>query len=218
MTATATHPNWKKLFAQMLVGAALGAAFFSGLILLFKGRGLNLDDPGQIISLAAGMVYVLMGLMVGFGVLAPRTGARLLNVQDAEELNDQRPVLAYSAASAVLTGLIFLVLAAVPADGDGRWVSGEVAAVAVGLCLLALIVLTRLTNRLVDELMRRVSMEAQALTASVAMVLFGGWAALAHLGYAKWLGPLPFVAGLAMIQLFAIFWVAAKRGMMMPRT
>jgi predicted lysophospholipase L1 biosynthesis ABC-type transport system permease subunit len=217
MTGTANTLNWKKLSAQVLVGAAMGAAFVSGLLLLFKDRGLELDDPGQMIALGTGAVYALIGLMVGLGALAPRTGTRLLNVEDAEELTDQRTILGYSAVSCVLIGLFFLVLAAVPAGSEGGWVSSNLAAVVAGGSLLALVLLTHLTNRRVDELTRQVSMEAQALTLSVAMVLFGGWAGLSHLGYTPWISPLAFVAGLALLQLLAIFWVAAKRGLMTPR-
>ena len=217
MTGSAATLNWKKLSAQMLAGAAIGAAFVSGLIWLFKDRGLDLDDPGQAIALGTGAIYALIGLMVGLGALAPRTGARLLNVEDAEELTDQRTVLGYSAVSCVLIGLFFLVLAAVPAGGEGGWVSPNVAAIIGGASLLALIALTLLTNRRVDELTRQVSMEAQALALSVAMVLFGGWAGLAHLDYVEWISPLAFVAGLALLQLLAIFWIGAKRGLMTPR-
>jgi len=52
---------------------------------------------------------------------------------------------------------------------------------------------------------------------NLSFLLFGGWAALAHLGYAQWITPLGLLSGLALVQLAAIFWVVGERGMLMPR-
>ena len=214
MTGTITQPNWKKFFLQMLVGAVVGGA--STMAILLAWGDLDSSDPAQLVAIVTGMIYLLMGLMVGFGTIAPVTGARILNVEDVEDLRDQRTILGLSAAACVMIGLLFLVLAAVPAGGTGGLFNREVAAILAGVCLVALIVLTRLTNRRVDELTRHVSMEASSLAMQSSFIIFGGWAALAHFGFVQWIGPLALVSGLALLQLLAIFWVSGKRGLMVP--
>lgn len=151
------------------------------------------------------------------GALAPRTGAHLLNVEDAEKLRHERPILSLSAVACLLTGLFFLTLAAIPADGDGRLLSREIAAMVAGGCLIVLVAMTRWTNRNVDELTRQVSVVSSAFAMHAIMLLLGGWASLAHLGYAVWISPLAFVSGLALLQLVAISWVSEKRGLLRPR-
>lgn len=215
MTSTVSQSNWKKFFIQMLAGAVVGGG--SALLVLQAWDDAGSMEPAQSFALLTGLIYALMGLMVGIGVIAPGAGARVLNVEDAEELRDQRSVLALSAAACVLIGLLFLVLATVPAGGDDGLVRREVAAVLAGICVAALIVLARMTNRLVDELTRHISMESSALTMQASFVVFGGWGALVHLGFVEWIAPLALVAGMALLQLVAIFWVSAKRGLLVPR-
>lgn len=214
MTATITRPNWKKLLLQMLVGAVLGGA--ATMAVLWAWDDLDPFNPGQMVAFVTGMIYALMGVMVGAGVIAPVTGAQLLNVEDVEDLRDQRTILGLSSAACVMIGLLFLTLAAVPAGGTNGPFSREIAATLAGICLAALIVLTLLTNRRVDELTRHISMEASSLAMQSSFVIFGGWAALAHLGFVEWIGPLELISGLALIQLLAIFWVSGKHGLMVP--
>jgi hypothetical protein len=216
MTGTSAQLNWKRLLVQLLGGAVVGGAGMATVLLAFDGSGLDSSEPSQMLALVAGVIYALLGLMVGVGVFVPRAGARFLNVADVDDLRDQRAVLGLSSAACLLTGLLFLVLAAVPAGGAGGQVSPEVAAAVAALCLVALVVLGRLVTRRADEMSRQVGLEASSLAMQSAFVLFGGWAALSHLGFADWMRPLALVAGLALLQLLAIFWVAGTRGLMVP--
>ena len=212
MTATITRPNWKKMLLQMLAGAVIGGA--ATMAALMTWDDLDPSDPAQMVAFVTGMIYALMGTMVGIGAIAPAAGARMLNVEDVEDLRDQRTILGLSAAACLFIGLLFLTLAAVPAGGNSGPFSREVAAVLAGVCLVALILLTLLTNRRVDELTLHISMEASSLAMQSSFVIFGGWAALAHLGFVEWIGPLALISGLALLQLLAIFWVSGKRGLM----
>ncbi len=216
MTGNVAQLNWKKLSVQTLSGAAVGGASMGAVLFALDRGGHDFADPSQMIALVTGMIYALLGLMVGFGAFAPRTGARYLNVEDADDLRDQRLVLGLSSAACVLIGLLFLVLAAISAADRTGPFSPEVAAVVVGICLIGLTALTRLTTRRVDELSRQVSLEASALALQGGFLVFGGWACLAHLGFTNWIEPLAFVSGMALLQLLAIFWVAARRGLMVP--
>ena len=212
MTDSVTTVNWKKFIVQMLAGGVVGAAFTAAVLYFWDGLGLDAAQPVQVIALVAGMIYAVMGLMVGVLAAVPSAGARILNVDDAEELRDQQPVLIISAATCVVIGLFFLILAAVPASGDSGLVDRDVALPVAAVSLLAVIVMTRMTTRMVDELTQKISMESSAVAMQATMILFGGWAALAHLGYAEWVDPLAFIAILALLQLVVVFWVAVRRG------
>lgn len=131
--------------------------------------GTDSADPGTAIALVTGMSYALIGLLVAFGIAAPGDGAKLLNVEDAEELREESPKLRYGAVAC------FLILT------------------------------------------RQINLEASTLTLLLAMALFGGWAALAHLDFTGWVTPLALIAVLALIQLVSIMIVCARRGLMMPR-
>ena len=148
MTATITRPNWKKMLLQMLAGAMIGGA--ATMAALMTWDDLDPSDPAQMVAFVTGMIYALMGTMVGIGAIAPAAGARMLNVEDVEDLRDQRTILGLSAAACLFIGLLFLTLAAVPAGGNSGPFSRQVAAVLAGVCLVALIVLTLLTNRRAD--------------------------------------------------------------------
>ncbi|HEV2044034.1 MAG TPA: hypothetical protein VGR05_05070, partial [Sphingomicrobium sp.] len=149
MTGTATNPNWKKLFAQMLAGAVFGAAVSGAILYFWKDHGLDTADPAQVLAFTAGMIYALIGLMVGGLSFVPRAGAQLLNVEDVEDLRDQQPILRLSAVVCLLIGLFFLILAIVPVGGNGGLVSREVAVAVAAICLVPLVILTRMTNRMV---------------------------------------------------------------------
>ena len=143
--------------------------------------------------------------------MAPRAGATYLNVEDADELREQKGMLAASAIACVLTGAFLLILTF--ADAIGR----DLALPLAGASLVGIAVTGWMVARRQDELTKQVGLEASTLTLQIVMVLYGCWAALVALGYASWITPLAFVASLTLLQLFAIFVVIAKRGMLMPR-
>jgi hypothetical protein len=200
-----------RMLSGMLVGAG-GAALF--LTLAGKSR-LDLGDPATMLAVVAGLCYGLMGLAVAFGALMPKAGARFLNVEDADEIREQRRSLAPSAAACMLIGLFLLVLALAPTLTASLGGAG-VAAIAIGALALAATI-TLATSARADELIRRISVESSALALHIALLGLGGWAALAHLGLVAWMEPLALVAGLALLQLFAIFFVSARKGLMRPR-
>ena len=213
MTDSVTTVNWKKFLGQMLAGGAVGAGLMAAVLCFGDGLGLDSAEPAQIAAFAAGMIYGVMGLMVGILALVPKAGARILNVDDADELRDQQPVILISAAACVAIALFFLILAAATNGGDGGLVDRDVALAVAAVSLVAIIVMTRRMTRMTDELTQKISTESSALAMHATMILFGGWAALAHLGYAQWVDPLAFIASLALLQLVVVFWVAARRGM-----
>lgn len=216
MTGAIAKKKTRKVLLQGLGGAVAGAAATFLFLESFEGI-IDARDAGQLIAACTGICYVLIGLLVAFGTAVPRLGAYVLNVEDADELVELRRSLVPSAWACVALGVFLISLAlAGPAGAAGalpRDVAGLIAAGALGAIVLLAIVL----SRRMDELSRQLSLESSSLCLQAAMLLFGGWAALAHLGYLSWFGPLGFLGGLALLQLVAVFVVVARRGLMQPR-
>ena len=200
---------------RMLAGGLFGAVG-AGLFLTVAGKSnLDLGDPATMLPVVAGLSYGLMGLAVGVGALAPGAGARFLNVEDADEIREQKRSLVPSAIVCMLIGAFLLILTASSslAATIGR---DAVALLAIG-ALAAVVLITVATRGRADELIRRISAEASALALHTALVVLGAWAVLAQLGYVGWMSPLSLIAGLAMLELVSIFAVSAARGLMSPR-
>ena len=215
MTAAAKKSLMVKQAVRMLAGAVVGA----GTVILFMEAGgkarLDSDDPGVIVALVAGLIYALMSLIVGLGAMAPRQGAVFLNVEDADELREQRSSLLPSAAAGVLFGLFLLVLAMAPEAGSGRDVGWWLAA--AGSLLFASTLIAILTKDKGDELIRQLGLEAGALSLHIALVAACVWGMLAQLGYVGWVTPLGLIGGLSLLYLVAVFWLAERKGLMKGR-
>ena len=207
--AHAQRPLWQRVIFGVLVGAGVT------LMLLSIAGDLSraFRSPGFTLAVIAGLCYCLMGAIVGVGLLAPNAGARFLNVANSEEINDERAKLWPSALSCMVVGLFFLALAFAPSLPLGR--SGVLAGLAI--CVAVVAALTLSARHHFDELTKRINTEASALTLHLAILLFGGWAVLAHLGFVAWITPLAFLAGLALLMLVAIFWASASKGLLSPR-
>lgn len=210
MNATAQKDKMRVMLWRMLGGAIVGAAG-TGLFIAFVGEPhMDLDDPGVLLAIVSGLSYVLIGLIVALGLASPQAGAKFLNVEDAEEIREESPKLWMSAACCVLIGVFLLILGM-----SGGVIGSQTATVIAAACFAGIVIIGFVSARRYDELTRQISLEASAGAFYTTVLLLGGWAALAHLGYVAWLSPLAFVSGLALLLLVAIFVVAAQRGLMM---
>ena len=214
MNATAQRNKVRVMLWRMFAGALVGGAG-TGLFLAFVGGPhMDLDDPGIMLAIVAGVSYVLIGLIVALGLVAPRTGAKLLNVEDEEEIREEGPKLRSSVGACVLIGLFLLVLA-MSGDGPGNILDRQTALILAAACCAGVLIVGRMSAKKNDELTRQISLEASALTLYVVLGLMAVWAALAQLGYAEWISPLTLISGLALLQLLAIFAVSARKGLLM---
>ena len=217
VAASAGAPKTRKMLLQMGVGAIAGAGVTFGLLTMIGKSGFDHDDPSRVVALITGLVFALTGLAVGLGVLAPRGGAHLLNVEDAEELREQRGPLWRGAVVMLLIGAIMLALALVRVEGSQGVLSPGVAAGIAAVSFAVVAVLSFAARHDHDELMRSVSREAMTVAMYAATVVLGVWGAAAHLGYAEWITPLGAVSTLLLLQLGAIIVVSAQRGLFRPR-
>lgn len=203
--------KWRKLWGSMAFGALFGAAGAAGAMAAIDAGLLGTLGMSQEIALLVALMYLLMGLAVGFGLVSPEVGAKFLNVEDADELREQRASLVPSAFSCVTvaTGLAVLAL-----SGEGGAVAPEIA-LAVFVAGLALTAwLSRQSLRRSDELMQAVMRESGAASFYLAFFVIGGWAVLAHLGFAPAPAMLDVVTLFHALALVAAFLVIGRRGMM----
>lgn len=216
-TVAPAKANMRKLVMQLIFGAIAGGAMAFLTLNGIERFGFNLDNPSRVIALAIGLIFVLMGLFVGFGVAAPKPGSRLLNVEDEDELREQRQPLWRSAAVVLLVGAMMLALALAGASDWPGLVSPEAAAIIIGGCILGISLLSYLGRNDNDELMRSIAREGAAWGMYACLAIFTVWGSLAHLGFAPWITPLGMVSALLAILLVAIFTVCGVRGVLRPR-
>jgi hypothetical protein len=206
----------KKLIVQTLSGAAFGAAG-TFLFLQYGGKVADFEDPSRLAAAATGIIYVLMGLFVGVGALAPGAGAKFLNVEDADEILAERKSIGPGAIGALLIGLLLMALALTPGGGQPGALSPDTALAIAAACLAGVLAVGWWVRGKVDEFNRQMGVESSAIAMNASLLLFGGWAALSHAGYVQWITPLGLLASFALLELAAIFWVVGKRGMLTPR-
>ncbi len=201
----------RKLIIQMALGAVTGAVTMMAALAAIDA-GLASEPTGeQVFSVAVGVIYVLMGLFVGFGAILPSLGAKLLNVADADELRDEKVRLLAASVTCLLFGSAMIVLAMASNGGPIG------APVALGVLASAIVLSTILWLRnrhREDEFQRLLGASASQTGLGLISLVFGGWAALAHLGYAAMFTPLVFVAGTLALVLVGAFVVVFQRGLL----
>ena len=206
----------RKLIVQLVTGAVVGAlvTFF---FLESADKVADFKDPARLSAVAAGIIYILMGGIVALGAIVPGAGAKFLNVEDAAEIVEERGKLWPSAIVCMLVGIMLIALALTPGGGLPGVVSPGVAGYIAAGAFAALVVVSLWMRGKIDEFNRSLGTESAALALYLSTLLFGGWGALAHLGYVEWIAPLGVLAGFALLQLAAMFWVIGRRGLLMPR-
>lgn len=209
-----TRRKVRKLLISLLIGAAVGYSASAASLYFFDTKTVGGLGKSASIAALVGVLYAVIGLGVGLGAASPKVGARFLNVEDADELREQKKVLTLSGAAMVLWGVALFALALAAPDGP----LPPAAALVLGAG--GLIIGTALSipaYRLSDELMLAVNLEAAALSYGLVLLVAGGWAMLAHLGYATIFAPLDLLTLFYVVVLLASFIAIGRRGMLMPR-
>lgn len=202
----------RRLALPLTAGAVSG--FLASLVFLkltgvssADGLGLSREIAGLV-----GVIYILTGLVVALGVVRPGVGAKLLNVEDAEELRENKRMLSLSSVAMVLLGTALILLA----------LSGPVGPLApelsLGGAVLAIAIATWLSvisQRLTDEMQRDLTRDATASAFSLLLVIGGGWTMLTHTGFVAGPAPLDWLTMSAVFLLCATFWQAWRRGLML---
>ena len=204
----------KKTFFALAIGAFIGFLGASATMRIleterFAGGGTSVE-----IASLVGLFYLIIGLMVGLGALNPKAGAKVLNVEDEDELREQRRQLLYSSLAMVLAGISLAVVAHAGSAGP---IDPAIALGIYVVCSVIAVFVSLKSRKYSDELMQAVGTETSSLSFYL-VVLFGGtWALLAHLGYLTAPQPLEWLTMFWAVMLLATFIVVGKRGMLTMR-
>lgn len=210
---TPATPRWvRKLLIPASIGAVAGFAASAGMMRYIDSAAVGGLNLSATIAALVGVLYAVIGFGIAFGTASPSLGARFLNVEDADELREQKQVLSLSGAAMVLWGAALLALAA----PDGPVPQAAALAIGAGGLLLGT-VLSVLVYRASDELMLAVNLEAGALSYGLVLLVVGGWTMLAHLGYLAAPAPLDLLSLFYVLVLLASFIAVGRRGMLQIR-
>jgi hypothetical protein len=207
-------PKWRKHVIGLLLGMASGLLGAMAMMWLIDSGTLGELGRSQVAAAMVGLIYCLTAAAVAFGLVSPSMGSRFLNVEDAEELLEQRRMLAFSAVSMIAMGVILFLLAV---SGPGGIVEPLVAVSATVSLLCLVTVLSLAQWHLMDELLREVSSAGGNVSYYLVALIGGGWAVLAHLGYVVPPAPLDWITMFAGLALVGTFVAAGRRGMLTAR-
>jgi hypothetical protein len=214
MTITASETKiskTRKLIFQLVSGGIIGglASFLS-----FGLADIETMSADQISVFGVGLIYLLMGLTVGFGLIAPKLGSRILNVEDANEIGEQRRILTGSTICMVVLGAALIVL---PMAGPDRSIS-PIAAFGALLLALALLILISVRDwKYYDEMLIQLSLKAGNLAFAGVGGMLLIWSTAAWLELAPHPTPLSMIAVIAGGFLLSIFVASARMGLLRPR-
>ncbi len=211
-TGTITKPLWRRLLLPLFGGGVAGFLVAFGFLNLTEMTdGAELSTSREIGGLA-GAIYVITGFSVLVGVMSPGVGAKFLNVEDADELREQSRMLLLSGVAMVALGLALMLLAL---SGEGAFLPAGIGAVGTIALIVLSIVLSIVSYRHTDELQRALSSDAVASAFYLVVLVGGGWAMFAHLGYTAGPAPLDWLTLFAASLMVGTFWQTARRGLML---
>ncbi len=196
---------------RALIGGAVGYAAAAGLMRFLGSGAVGGLAPSATIAALVGVMYCVIAAGIIFGTANPRLGARFLNVEDADELREQRKSLLYSGAAMLLWGGGLIAVALAAPDGP----LPQTAALIVGLAgLVAGTAISIPAYRASDELMLAVGLEGGAIAFGLAFIVFGLWGMFAHLGFIAGPQPLDLLTLLYVLVMLASFIAVGRRGML----
>lgn len=204
----------RKTVRSLVIGGVAG--FLATFLVMQFVDAFAVDRLGfsREAALLVGLIYVLLSIAIAFGVFLPDAGEKFLNVEDGDELREQRAMLS---ANAVGSGALGAALMVAALSGEGA-VFGATSGL---IGFLALVIVSIGANvvsfRRQDELMRAVNNESMALSYTLIVIAGGGWAALTHFGVVGQPQALDWLTFFFAIMLIATFIVAGLRGMLATR-
>lgn len=206
------YPLWlRKLVIPALIGGVAGfATYYVFLKLIGRDVVEGLTVSNNLAALV-GVLYLVIALGTLIGTLTPKAGVRFLNVEDADELREQKSMLVHSGGAMALFGVALIALALAAPDGP---VPQNMALIVGAGGLLTGTVLSVLVYRYCDELMLAVNLEAGAISYGLVFAIVGLWAMLAHLDYVAAPQPLDLLTLFYVLVLVATFIAAGRRGML----
>ncbi len=205
-----THQG-RKLAFQLVVGGLIGG--LAGYFGLGLPSAKNMAGD-QLVVGGVGLIYLLMGVICGFGLMAPKLGANILNVEDADEIRDQSRILSGSAICMIALGAALMMITVAEPDGP----ISRPAAMGGLLAALALLIVVSIRDwKYYDEMLLQLSRDAGNIAFSGVGLVTLIWGSASWLGLVTAPTPLALVALIAGGFLIAIFVASARKGLLRPR-
>lgn len=185
-----------------------------GFSALARAGALGAMGASEWAAVATGSVLVVVASLGMLGVASVHAGADLIDDEvAADEMRERGRLIVCSLVWMVTWGLL---LAALGLAGPGGVLS-PAAALAGALVLIAgLIALGIAIWRMIDELDRTLSYETGNIAFYLVLLLGGGWAMLAHLGFVAAPPPLGWLT-MFTVLLFAASFIAMGRRKLLTR-
>lgn len=208
-------PVWvRKLLIPAALGGVIGFAAASATMRFVDSETVDGLGASALVAVMVALFYTVTGVAVGLGAASPRLGARFLNVEDADEVREQKRVLIYSGVAMALWGIGLFALALAAPVGPVP----QAMALALGVGgLLVGGVLSVVAYRACDELMRMAHLEAAAITYGLVVLVVGLWSMFAHVGQVAAPAPLDLLTLFYVLVLAASFVAVGRRGMLVIR-
>ena len=213
-----TRPLTLRTLRNFLVTSAVAVAFFLLGIWAFDAFGVA-DALGPIgvsawVAAGLGLALILVAGLGSFAVAGVRRGAGIVDDEEvAEDMRERSRLYLCSYAWVAGYGLLLIVLGLAAPGGP----LSPAAALAGALVLVAVLaLLTIAVWRLSDELARTLGYETGNLAFYLVLLVGGGWAMLAHLGFVAGPAPLDWMT-LFTILLFAATFVVLGRRKLLAR-
>jgi len=208
-------PVTPRTVGNYLLANALGIALFALAVWSYDTLAgevwLGAMDVSRRAALILGLA--LMGLAILsltiFAIAHMRTG--LLTAEQTADVREQGRVAVYSGIWIAVMGL---TLALLSLAGPGGAVSPTIALTGSIVLLGIATGMTLLIWPLLDELSQAVSRESGNAGFYLVLVIGGGWALLAHLGFAAAPAPLDWLTLLIVITFAASILAIARRGLL----
>ena len=211
---TTDRRKLRKLLWSFAGGAVAGGLGAVSLLMFADSEMVGGLDPSREIAAMVGLVYFVTALAVAVGVASPGFGARFLNVEDPDELREQKMSLVLSSLAMAAIGLALAVLAfSAPL---GPIPAGIALGLAVAL-IVATVLLARRQRAYLDEFIQSVGRDAAAAAFYLLCLFGGGWAMIAHIGFLPAPAPLDWLSMFAGLLLVATFAACHQKGLLQPR-
>jgi hypothetical protein len=162
----------KKMAIQMIVGAVFGAGSMIMLSKMVPMRSLAADE---FILFSVGAIWAIIGVFILFGTASPKVGAKLLNVEDEEDLREQRRILIGSAIIFLTWGSSHMILAV---SGSMAFFSAWAGIGAMLISLFACVLIYFRDRHLYDEMMWKLTLHAGYLCFTGLWVVLSVWCAM----------------------------------------
>lgn len=202
--------NVRKFLISSAVAVAICALPLWGFPALIRTVSLSTMGVSEMVAALLGLTLLIFALLFTLPLAAAHAGARFMPAESVAEVRRRGRSPIYSLIATAAMGLTLILLSFA---GPGGALSPAVG-LAVVLVLLAITTaLSFAAWPLMDEMSHTISRETGNAAFYLILLLGGGWAMLAHLGFVAGPTPLDWLTMFALFMFVASFIAAARRGL-----